>query len=182
VSGFSGRALTAEEDALLETVRVAAREPLENGTAELTVDWWRWKSGPLWPEYVLTPTKPAACRVSLSAGAGDWIDFDFGPAGSGNIFELWAREQDERLALAGQCVRAVVDGRSEIELRPLWRLRSFRSKSWRIVGTFQLPTGSRSYSRGPTEPEDYRFAFGDAARADDSGRLGPHRFSPYARP
>jgi hypothetical protein len=174
------RALSADEEALLEALRDVAGEALDEGHARLDVEWWRLDGGPIWADFVLSPSDPAACRVSVSPSGSDWIDFNFGPAGSETTFELSAASADERLVLLRQCVEAVLDGRFEIELRRLARPLVFGRTIWEVVGTFHLPTGRLAYSRIPAELERYRFAFGDPTAGDGKERvIGPHRFSPY---
>jgi hypothetical protein len=125
------RPLTPEEQHVYDAVAETAANVIDAGEAELRTRWWPEISS---PDFVLTPTNRRACQVWIME-RGAWNNFGFGPEGAGSTFELWARRDDDRHALLRECLRAVVEGRFEIELRS--RRSLFRRRplsSWWILG------------------------------------------------
>jgi len=172
------RPLTPEEQHVHDVVLEATANAIEAGKANLHTHWWL-EIGD--PDFVLTPTNPRACQVWIGE-SGTWNNFGFGPEGAGTTFELWAKREDERDALLRDSLRAVIDGRFEIELRS--RRSLFRRRplpSWWIFGTFHgVNSGRLTYKRFPADPEDFRFAFGDqTSTSGEAQSVGPHRFEPY---
>src|SRR5436309_7095524 len=98
------RPLTLREQSVLGVVRNAVSDLVAEERARLEIVWPHWAPG-RFAVFKLTPAADQACPLQIWAYAPTWIDFSFGPEGTGTSFELWAERRDERIALLRDCLR-----------------------------------------------------------------------------
>jgi hypothetical protein len=182
----TARPLEAHEQALLETVKEAARGVLAADAATLEVRWVRGfeEDFPSWPWFELRPRREGALPIALGVVAGnDWIDTALYLDEESVSFELWAETEEERLRLTAERIEAVIWGRAQVELRgrlmrPLLGLGR-RRMVWEIVAMFETARGPTETSRFSVDPSSWRDVFADSPADEASGRIGPKSFAPY---
>jgi hypothetical protein len=124
-------------DEALKVVREVAREAVDAGRAQITVEHDDSFAGTLTS---LMPTNARACAVSLAADYPRQIVMFLGPEPTTATYEFWREDWHENLRQLRERLAAIVAGRYE------QTIETGKRNSIKVTGRFHLADGEETHS------------------------------------